>query len=77
MDQSTDQTQLLLHSAGEVLSLSFPKRFQIGKLKEPFYPFLSLLLWNLIQVSVKMDVFKNAKIPVESKALRKITDPFS
>jgi len=69
MDQRTDHSQLLLHPTRKVLSPSFPKGLQIGKLKEPLYPFPSFPLRDLIEISVEMDVFKNGEIPVEPQSL--------
>ena len=74
--QGTCQSELLLHAAGQVLRFSVLERSKVAEAKKFIFRCISVFAGDLIEVSVKTQIFKHCQVSVKTEFLGHISDIF-
>ena len=75
MNQGACQSELLLHTAGELPGPALAKGPERGHGKQFIEAGLSHVVWDVVQIGEKREVLFDRQILIEAKALRHIADP--
>jgi len=72
--QRAGQTQLLLHSPGEIPGQPAFERREVAERQEPVDPFLAPAAGHLVDVGVEVDVLQDRQVGIEPEPLAHVAD---